>query len=91
MAKRKKFWIRGALGVRRRRLGLGPHHVKAVRTEGRHKGALRRMLGVRKTQRRIPRELLAWAARQPGLLGQRARFAITARKFKHGRHARRRG
>jgi hypothetical protein len=46
-----------------------------------NKGALKRSLGVKKSQP-IPMPKLAAAAKMPGKLGQRARLAKTLRKFK---------
>lgn len=44
-------------------------------------GALKRSLGVGKDET-IPMSTLRAAAKKPGKLGQRARFAMTLRKFK---------
>lgn len=44
-------------------------------------GALRKSLGVKKGQK-IPAVKLAKAAKQPGKLGQRARFAQTLNKLR---------
>jgi len=43
-------------------------------------GALKKELGVKKDQK-IPAKKLAAAAKKPGKLGQRARFAETLRKI----------
>lgn len=45
------------------------------------KGALHRQLGIPEGEV-IPLPLLRDAAKAPGLLGQRARFAINVRKFR---------
>jgi hypothetical protein len=74
MAKRREKWIQKALGP------------KATRYKRR--GALHRMLGVPKGEK-IPVAKLRWAAAQGGVLGNRARFALTARGFKH-HHGRKR-
>jgi hypothetical protein len=78
-------WIQEALGVRPRRKGYGPHHVKSVRVEAKHKGALHRMLGV-PTGQKISMTLLREAAAHPERfykrkdtqlkLMRRARFAL---------------
>tara|TARA_Y100000996_G_C22424781_1_gene603013 strand:+ start:626 stop:811 length:186 start_codon:yes stop_codon:yes gene_type:complete len=44
-------------------------------------GALRKSLKVKKGQK-IPKKKLQAAAKKKGKLGQRARFALTLRKFK---------
>ena len=44
-------------------------------------GALRKSLGIKKGKT-IPKAKLKAAAKKPGKLGQRARFAITLRKLK---------
>lgn len=44
-------------------------------------GSLRKSLGIKKGET-IPVNKLKAAAKKPGKLGQRARFAITLRKFK---------
>lgn len=44
-------------------------------------GALRKSLGVKKGEK-IPAKTLAKAAKKPGKMGQRARFAQTLRKMK---------
>ena len=77
-----KRWIQKALGIKRRRAGLGPHHRKAVRKVAAHRGALHRQLGI-PAGKKIPLKKLRWAAQRPGKLGRRARFALTARGFKH--------
>ena len=46
------------------------------------KGALHRKLGIPEGQN-IPVTLLKRAAKVVGILGQEARFALTARKFRH--------
>lgn len=96
--RRPRKWIRGALGIRRRRLGLGPHHRKAVRVEGLHKGLLHKEMGYA-----IGEKIPLWAlhARKRKLLRDLARvgpgaehdqilsalgrvhFAINQRHFKH--------
>jgi hypothetical protein len=48
------------------------------------KGALHRQLGIPEGEI-IPLSLLRDAAKAPGLLGQRARFAINVRKFRKKR------
>lgn len=48
------------------------------------KGALHRMLGVPEGEK-IPDKMLQEAAKQPGKLGQRARFASTLKGFHHGK------
>jgi hypothetical protein len=45
------------------------------------KGALHRQLGIPEGEK-IPLLLLRDAAKAPGLLGQRARFALNVRKFR---------
>lgn len=45
-----------------------------------HKGALRKSLGVKEGQK-IPAKKLAAAAKKPGKMGQRARLAQTLRKL----------
>ena len=78
--RRKKRWIKKALKTRRRcHAKKGAHHRKRCRVEPAHKGALRRALGVR-AGHKIPLKKLRWAAKQPGKLGQRARFALNVRK-----------
>jgi hypothetical protein len=49
-------------------------------------GALRAQLGVKKGET-IPAAKLAQAAKAPGKLGQRARFALTLAKLRKKRHA----
>jgi hypothetical protein len=71
-------WIQEALGTRPRRLGKGRHHKKAVRLEPAKKGALHRMLRI-PMGRKIPLHVLRRAAKAPGLLGRRARFALNVR------------
>ena len=44
-------------------------------------GSLRKSLGIKKGKT-IPAAKLKAAAKKPGKLGQRARFAVTLRKFK---------
>lgn len=51
----------------------------------RHPGALRRALGTPPGEN-IPYSDLVWAARQPGLMGQRGRLALELRGFQKGRH-----
>jgi hypothetical protein len=46
-----------------------------------HKGALRKTLGVSKKTGKIPAKKLAAAAKKPGTLGKRARLAETLKKF----------
>lgn len=76
-----KKWIKKALGVKKRRVGLGPHHKKAVRVEAAHKGALHRQLGVPAGEK-IPLELLKSAAKGGSTkLARRARLAVTLRKM----------
>jgi hypothetical protein len=48
------------------------------------KGALHRQLGIPENQK-IPVMLLRMAAKEPGLLGQRARFALNVRKTRKKR------
>jgi hypothetical protein len=48
-----------------------------------HKGALHKQLGIPQGKT-IPHSTLAKAAQAPGLLGQRARLAITLGKMRHG-------
>jgi len=48
-----------------------------------HKGALRKSLGIKKGQK-IPKKKLKKAAKKKGTLGKRARLAITLSKFKRG-------
>jgi len=48
-----------------------------------HKGALRKALGVKKGKN-IPKSKLKKAAKKKGTLGKRARLAITLSKFKRG-------
>jgi len=47
-----------------------------------HKGALHRMLGYGKREK-IPSKVLFAHRHDSGLLGERVRFAINARKFHH--------
>lgn len=75
-------WVGPALGVKKRRVGMGPHHRKAVRVEPAHKGALHRQLHIPMDEK-IPMGVLREAAHAPGKLGQRARMAVTMRGFKH--------
>jgi hypothetical protein len=82
MPKRKRKWIQKALGVKKRHAGLGPHHVKEVRVEAAHKGALHRALGVPLGQK-IPSQMLKQAAKAPGTLGKQARLALTLSHFPH--------
>lgn len=77
--KRVVKWIKPALGVKKRRVGMGPHHKKAVRVEGAHEGALHKQLGV-PTGEKIPVALLHKVEHAPGKLGKRARLALTLRK-----------
>lgn len=72
---RPKKWIQAALGVRRRRR---PGPRKALRIQAEKKGALHRQLGVPESEK-IPAEKLRWATKQPGVLGRRARLAMTLR------------
>jgi hypothetical protein len=51
----------------------------------RKRGALHRQLGV-PANKKIPLSLLKKAASKPGLLGRRARLAMTMRGFKHVQH-----
>lgn len=44
-------------------------------------GALHRQLGI-PVDAKIPLEVLRWAVKQPGKLGQRARFALNMRGIK---------
>ena len=66
MAYAKKKWIQKALGGKEQRK--------------KRRGLLHKMLGVPLDQK-IPMKKLLWAAKQPGKLGQRARFAINMRKI----------
>jgi hypothetical protein len=75
----KRKWIQKALKVKPRRLGKGRHHRKSVRKVAAHRGALHRMLKV-SVKKKIPLRKLRWAAKQPGLLGKRARFALNVRR-----------
>ena len=84
---RPRRWIQQALGVRRRRLGYGPHHKKSLRIEGAKKGALRRQLRTPKGEK-IPMATLRKAAKKKGVLSRRARLALTLRKFSKKRKAR---
>ena len=52
----------------------------------RRPGALHRMLGIPELEK-IPLEVLLLAARQPGLLGRRARLALPLRKIGWKRRA----
>jgi len=45
-----------------------------------HKGLLHKNLGIPQGQK-IPRDTLEEAAKKPGKIGQRARFALTLRKM----------
>ena len=74
-------WIAKALGVKRRRLGLGPHHRKSVRLSAAHPGELHHALHVPMGEK-IPMATLERAAHAPGHLGKRARLARTLRGFK---------
>lgn len=81
MARSTRKWIQRALGVKVRRVGGKRRKVAA------HRGALHRMLGIPRNQK-IPLETLKWAAKQPGKLGHRARFALNARRFRHKKRRR---
>ena len=48
-----------------------------------HKGALRKSLGIKKGQK-IPKSKLKKAAKKKGTLGKRARLAITLSKLRRG-------
>jgi hypothetical protein len=54
-----------------------------------HPGALHRELGVPQGQK-IPAGKIAKAAKAGGVLGKRARLAMTLKKMHHGRHKGRR-
>lgn len=78
-------WIKEVLHTRKRcHPKAGSHHRKRCRVESAHKGALKRMLGIPQNKK-IPLALLRRAAKRPGLLGKRARLALTLRSFHHGR------
>lgn len=66
MAHSKNKWIQKALG--------GPERRKKRR------GLLHKALGVPMSEK-IPMKKLLWASKQPGKLGQRARFALNMRKI----------
>jgi hypothetical protein len=74
MAKAKNLWIQKALGA-----------SKADRAK--RKGALHRQLGIPENEV-IPMKILLLAAKAPGLLGQRARLALTLRRMPHKRAGR---
>jgi hypothetical protein len=78
MRARRKKWVQKALGVKRRRVG------RRRRVVARRKGALHRQLGIPAGEK-IPLARLRRAAKAPGLLGKRARLALTMRKFHHKR------
>lgn len=76
-----EYWIKEAMGTKRRHLGLGPHHVKANRVEPAHKGALHRALGVPLGEK-IPVEMLRRAARGGSThVARQARLALTLRRL----------
>ena len=54
---------------------------KWIQTAVKHPGALHKQLGVPKGKN-IPVSKLREAAKKPGLIGQRARFALNVRKLK---------
>ena len=56
-----------------------PHHKKWIQNAVKHPGALHRQLGIAEGVK-IPVVLLRWASKQPGKLGQRARYALNVRK-----------
>lgn len=66
-AKKKKRWIQKALG-------------SSKKARAKKRGALHRQLGIPEREI-IPVSLLVFASREPGLLGQRARLALTLRKI----------
>jgi hypothetical protein len=55
--------------------------TKFIQQAIKHPGALRKELGV-KEGKTIPAKKLAAAAKKPGKIGQRARFAETLKSFK---------
>jgi hypothetical protein len=55
--------------------------TKFIQKAIKHPGALRKELGI-KEGKTIPAKKLAAAAKKPGKLGQRARFAETLKGFK---------
>jgi hypothetical protein len=55
--------------------------TKFIQKAIKHPGALRKELGV-KEGKTIPAKKLAAAAKKPGKIGQRARFAETLKSFK---------
>ena len=55
--------------------------TKFIKKAIKHPGALRKELGI-KEGKTIPAKKLAAAAKKPGKLGQRARFAETLKGFK---------
>lgn len=58
--------------------------VKWIQSAIKKPGALRSALKV-KAGTKIPAKKLAAAAKKPGKLGQRARFAMTLKSFKKGK------
>ena len=83
--KSSKRWIQKALGTKRRRLGRGRHHRKAVRVEPAHRGALHRQLGIA-GKKKIPMATLRKYRHAAGELGKRIRLALTLRRL--GKHKR---
>jgi len=65
--------------MRKRRAKRGAKWIQGAHLR---KGALHRRLGIPEGQN-IPVTLLRRAAKVVGILGQEARFALTARKFRH--------
>lgn len=60
---------------------VGGGDARWIQSAIRHPGALRRQLGIPEG-RRIPMRTLAEAARDPGLLGKRARLALRLRAMR---------
>lgn len=97
--RRGERWIQRALGVKRRRRGLGPHHRKSVRIEAAHKGLLHRRYGISVRQkiptsvlledrahlRRKLRRTMGREHEETRKWLMRVNFAIVARKFKKNR------
>lgn len=79
-------WIKRALGVKRRRVGLrGGHHRKSRRVVARRKGALHRALGI-PLGHKIPLRALRRAARsRHSHLRHMAQFALNVRGLRHRR------
>lgn len=89
-----KSWRRAATQEKRRRkrassFNKGRRSRKWIQkaVNPKHKGLLHRALGV-PMDRKIPLTKLRRAAKMPGTLGRRARFALNMRKFQRRRRRR---